>query len=34
MFESAIYQDKQWQPGPNMDRWDNVHTASDLGTCC
>ncbi len=31
MFESAIYQEEQWQPGPNVDRRDEVHTCPDLG---
>ena len=33
MFESALYQDKPWQPGPSMDYRDEVHTRSELGTC-
>jgi hypothetical protein len=32
VFESALYQDKPWQPGPNVDHQDEVHTHSELGT--
>jgi hypothetical protein len=31
MFESAIYQEDQWHPGPNMDHRNEVHTRSDQG---
>jgi hypothetical protein len=31
LFESAFYQDEQWQPVPNMDHRDEVHTCPELG---